>query len=819
MILATLMIGLCIFFIRNEHLELLTIKETLVNTQFWPIVLGIALTFVFVLLQALMYYFSFRALGKPISLSSGILLYLKRNLVSVFLPAGGFSSLAFFSGILAKHHISQTNNYFGSYLYALSGLVSVVFIAIPVLLYVMLGRDLTSQEITPFMGLMAMVALLGYAGRSLLKKGFVFRLLQRYKPDLILVLEDLQAQNFRKTDFLWVNVCSLGIELVGIVHIYVCMQALGLEPSWEVAAVSYVIMIMLLVASPFLRGMGAIEFSMTYVFISYGYTTVIAAAITLLFRFFEFWLPLAFGLFSFIKPRDLYSQRIIGALLVFVLALTNLFLTLSPVAPDSEAQWLAKAVAFLLPMAGFMLMLVSLHLIRGVKLAWWFAFLVAAGSCLAYATMEPVRFEAALFAGLLAVFLAITHQSYTFDPDPRFSEHSLGAVTVSFVGLLCYGIIGFYYLDETHFGINFDLGQTLKSLSGILFLFNTGNLNPLTPFGQAFLFSIYAAWAGVLVFGAITTFRPFYRNKVVVPEDFQMAGQLASQVADSPWVRLKVSADKTLFFSENGQGFCAFRLSLPYTVVLEGPVCKPGISVPQFIQEFQRYGHSNNLKPIFHLVPAHSLNHYLAAGLKALPIARELTLDLQGADPLESTGNWTLWKEPVTKAQRANLLRIAANWQKMQQYTEKGFSQLPPGHASFRQSPILFFHPANNQLQGYAQVLPDQTHTHWALGGIAWEAPYTSTEVLRALIEAAQKEKIHSLSLGFFPLADAEKPATERRTKAYARHTFTQLDIFQAPVAPPLPFTTSKTLRYIVYEHDYDLIHLPRVLADIHRTR
>ena len=92
LIIATFMIGMAIFFIRHEHLEVLSIREQLAQSNPWYIALGIVLTGIYLLLQAQMYVHSFRSIGTEVPILVALRLFLKRNLISVFLPAGGFTS-------------------------------------------------------------------------------------------------------------------------------------------------------------------------------------------------------------------------------------------------------------------------------------------------------------------------------------------------------------------------------------------------------------------------------------------------------------------------------------------------------------------------------------------------------------------------------------------------------------------------------------------------------------------------------------------------------------------------------------------------------
>ena len=85
-----------------------------------------------------------------------------------------------------------------------------------------------------------------------------------------------------------------------------------------------------MVISPFLRGLGAVELSMVYVLEQFGYSSTHALSITILYRVFEFWLPLIAGLFTYAwKGRKLFL-RIAPALLTFLLGIVNIISVVTP---------------------------------------------------------------------------------------------------------------------------------------------------------------------------------------------------------------------------------------------------------------------------------------------------------------------------------------------------------------------------------------------------------------------------------------------------------------------------------------------------------
>src|SRR5512147_2750026 len=97
-LLTVLFLGMGIWFLGHEKAELADVKITLKNAQVLWVLTGIAVTTLYIFLQGLMYVFSFATIGCTVRISDTIILFLKRNFISVFLPAGGVSSLAFFTG-------------------------------------------------------------------------------------------------------------------------------------------------------------------------------------------------------------------------------------------------------------------------------------------------------------------------------------------------------------------------------------------------------------------------------------------------------------------------------------------------------------------------------------------------------------------------------------------------------------------------------------------------------------------------------------------------------------------------------------------------
>ncbi|MDP4277799.1 MAG: lysylphosphatidylglycerol synthase domain-containing protein, partial [Bacteroidota bacterium] len=292
-LLALFMVGMCAFFISHEHLEMVKIREQLTECNPWYVLLGLVLTVCYVLLMGLIYIETFKSVGKKVSFSSTIKLYLKRNVLSVFLPAGGFSSLVFFTKEVENEGATKSQIHLASTLYGFVSMASVVVVAIPIVGYAVAMNSVQKSAFWGFIGLVVLTFLFAILLYSLIKRTWAYRLLRQLKPEWAISLDEVISQNIRLKNVLIGLFFSVLIEIIGVLHLYVAMLALGCEPSLMAAMFGYVTMVLLLMASPFLRGLGAIEVSVTYILGQYGYPLVLASAMTLLYRFFEFWLPLA----------------------------------------------------------------------------------------------------------------------------------------------------------------------------------------------------------------------------------------------------------------------------------------------------------------------------------------------------------------------------------------------------------------------------------------------------------------------------------------------------------------------------------------------
>ena len=199
----------------------------------------------------------------------------------------------------------------------------------------------------------------------------------------------------------------------------------------------------------------------------YGYSTIQALSITVLYRLFEFWLPMIFGILAFAwRGRNLFI-RIVPALLIFLLGLINI---ISVVTPPLHIR--LKLIKEFLPLeainasnvlvlfVGLALLITSAFMFKGLKNAWRLALLLAILSLIGNLT-KALDYEEATFAAVIIILLLLSRSQYKIRSSIKWISLGLLSVAIIFLSVLIFGYVGFYFIDVKHFGIDFTGKQAL----------------------------------------------------------------------------------------------------------------------------------------------------------------------------------------------------------------------------------------------------------------------------------------------------------------------------------------------------------------------
>ena len=367
-------------------------------------------------------------------------------------------------------------------------------------------------------------------------------------------IDELFAANVNNKKYVGTILFSTGVEFSGMFHIFIAMLALGLPASFTIAAIAYIVSVLLMITSPFLRGLGAVEISLVYILEMYGYSTVQALSITVLYRLFEFWLPMIFGILAFAwRGRNLFI-RIVPALLIFTLGLINI---ISVVTPPLHLR--LKLIREFLPLEainasnvlvlfiGLALLITSAFMFKGLKNAWRLALLLSVLSLIGNLT-KALDYEEAIFAGIIIILLLLSRSQYRVRSSLKWIRLGLLSVAIIFLSVLIFGFVSFYFIDVKHFGIDFTWRQSLIYTIESFLLAGDNRLHPLTPFGHQFIGLVhllgFVAWSFLL----FTLIKPFLKIEPSNESGRERAKFLLAQYGNSSVDYFKIYRDKLFSF-------------------------------------------------------------------------------------------------------------------------------------------------------------------------------------------------------------------------------------------------------------------------------
>lgn len=843
-ILGFLFILFAIFFFRHQRHELQELGTVLHDSNILLIILGISITVIYCICHAMMYRYSFNSIGAVIGWGDGLKLFLKRNFVSVFLPGGGVTSLAFFSTEIEKGGISRTRISLASYIYGLVGIFTVFLVTIPVMIYLLFTRQEIKGDLLAFAVLSLTILLLVAATFSLLKKGWAYTQLVRFWPDTELILQEIEASNFSLASLIKTILVSLFIEFLGMVHLLVAMKALGIEGHLDAAIVGYVIATLFLVISPFLKGLGAVELSLVFVLKGYGLDTTQAAAVTFLYRLFEFWMPLIFGAFSFILNKRNIVLRIWPALMLFALGIVDIISVLTPALKDRleiltnflpvEALRLSGGLVLLI---GVLQLITAAFLLKGMRSAWNMAFLLCI-LAIAGNLVKGLDYEEATVALTVLIILLLTRKQYYVKTNRNLQNFSLGIALCIFAAVTVYGVVGFYFLDKRHFGIDFSLPFAIQSTFDNFILLNAGGLVAKTHFASLFLYSIRLLGAGSILLVFYGSIKPYLFEDSAEESEREQAGQLLEKFGHSSVDYFKTYSDKLFFFPENIEGFIAYRAAGDFAIALEGPVCSNNENIKlEILRQFEDFCLQNGLKTAYYRVDDKEIELYEKLGKRNIIIGQEAIVDVE-AFSLEGGAKKSL-RNALSSVQKKGFLiktyhptvksgilqkirQVSNDWLLNLQREEMVFSQGQFDEEELKDQVILTLENSDEKIVAFLNIIPDfaaQEITYDLIRKTS-DAPGGNMDALIVeLINYAKANGFQFLNMGMAPMSGIEKGRDlPERTVKFAYEKLRMFSHYHGLRDFKQKFSPVWEDRFLVYDTHFDLLRLPSALNAVMKT-
>jgi phosphatidylglycerol lysyltransferase len=833
-------IALGFWFIQHERSELFQVKDVL-NTASWVwVFIGLSLTAFYIILQGLMYVFAFASIQHKVSLFDSTILFIKRNLISVFLPAGGVSSLAFFTGTIEKKGIKDSQIHFASSIYGFVGILSVIIVAVPAFMYALVEGTIGSGEWYALAAVILLKFALLAIYRSIMKKGIFYSFLIKLVPTTEVFMNDLQNNKIDKRQFIYTVLVSVVIEFIGIAHLYVAMMALHFQPSLLAAVLGYIISVIFLIVSPFLRGLGAIEVSMAYVLIRFGFGNVDAIAITFLYRFFEFWMPLFVGILTFLAKLNKLLMRVFPAFLLLLLGVINLISVMTPAISERLVTLkdflpiqAIHASNYLVFTAGLMLLVTAAFLLKGLKTAWWFAIVLSLISLVGHIT-KAIDFEEAIIALLVIVVLIGTRKEYYIKTNPKMRNVGLQTSLLTAAATLIYGIIGFYFLDKKHFNIDFNIWQSVSYTIQNYFLIGSSELVPASKFAGKFLLSINISGFFSIAFLIYTFVRSYVPQKNVTDEELTLATDLLKSYGNSSLDYFKISPDKMIFFSESKKAFIAYGISGNFAVALENPVAENNDELKKCIAEFDLYCYRSGMKSIYYRVPEESLEIYHQLRKKDLFLGQEgvvniSTFSLAGGTkkPMRNAINKvvdrgfkaTIHEAPVKDGVLQKIKSVSNEWLLDMGRTEIIFSQGMFVWDELKNQTIITVENPEEKIIAFLNIIPDfaKDEATYDLIRKTKDAPNGVMDfILVELFNYLKSKNITYVNLGFAPMSGMNDAHTfPEKSMKFAYEKIRSFAHYKGLREYKEKFDPEWHNKYLIYQHDYDLLQVPTALANV----
>jgi len=832
-------IGLGIWFVEHQKAELTQVKYLVITSRWDWIGIGIALSIGYLFVHGLMYKASFAAVGSKVSLIDATVLYLKRNFVSVFLPAGGVSSLAFFSGNIEKKGVTKSQINFASSIYGFVGILTVVVIAVPVFIYAIIEGSIGAQE---WFGLAAVFILIGgiyLIYRSIATNGKLYQFIVKYIPMVDVFLGEFRENKIERTSFIKSFLYSMLIEIIGITHIYIAMVALNLPASLLVATVSYVVGVIFLIISPFLRGLGAVEASMTFMLIKLGYSDASAVCITFLYRFMEFWIPMLIGALSFLLKINKLLMRIVPALLILALGIINIVSVLTP-AIHTRLVFLENflplsAIAasnYFVLVAGLFLLVTAAFMLKGLKMAWYFALALCLLSLIGNLT-KAIDYEEAGFSLFVIIALITSRKEYYVKHNSRLRFLGIQTTLLSVGAVLLYGIIGFYYLDARHFNVDFSFLQSVRYTLENFVLVGSTDLIPQDNFARGFLLSINISGFLSIGFLVYTLIRPYIIKDTTEESEFVWANAQLDKYGDSAMDYFKTYQDKLIYQIPEIEGFISYRISGNFAVVLESPVCAPE-NQKAFIKSFDKYCFESGVKSFYYRVAEEKLAPFIACGKKRLYLGQEgivdlTTFTLEGGNRKsirnalkkvsENGYKGKLYTAPIKDGLLQKIKGVSDEWLAETDREEIVFSQGMFDWEELKKQTIITVENSEEKIVAFLNVIPD-----YARGEGTYDLIRKTNDAPNGVIDFILVELFKYLTaigcttvnLGFAPLSGLDDPKnlTERSMK-FAYEKIRSFSHYKGLRDAKDKFSPVWHNKYLVYDQDYDLIQVPAVLSKV----
>jgi phosphatidylglycerol lysyltransferase len=526
--------------------------------------------------------------------------------------------------------------------------------------------------------------------------------------------------------------------------------------------------------------------------------------------------------------------------LLFALGIVNIISVLIP-AINERVLWLKDFIPvdaivvsnYFVLVLGLILLVTASFMLKGLKSAWYLAVFLTVVSFFGNLS-KAADYEEALLALFVLGVLIYTRKDYYIKNNPKLRTVGIQTAVLSIVAVILYSVVGFYYLDKKHFNIDFSLWQSIGYALENYFLIGSSDLIPVDRFASRFILSINVSGFLSLAFLFYTLIRPYILKNTPTKEELERPNQLLKAYGNSALDYFKTYQDKMIFEPEGLDAFISYRIAGNFAVVLENPVACSEECMREGIRLFDRFCYENGLKSIYYRVPQESLPIYKGLKKKSMFLGQEGIVDL-GKFSLEGGARKSIRNAiskvkdrgykvqihipPIKDGTLQKVKSVSDDWLVDTGRSEIIFSQGMFDWEELKQQTLITVENSEERVVAFLNIIPDYVkgESSYDLLRKTKDAPNGVMDyILVEMFSHLKSQGFETVNLGFAPMSGLKDPTKfHEKSMKFAYEKLRNFSNFKGMREYKEKFATIWCNKYLIYEHDYDLIEVPRILAKV----
>jgi phosphatidylglycerol lysyltransferase len=388
-------------------------------------------------------------------------------------------------------------------------------------------------------------------------------------------------------------------------------------------------------------------------------------------------------------------------------------------------------------------------------------------------------------------------------------------------------------MDKHHFGIDFHFLDSIKIVFKLFFLLNDSGLKPQTRFGTLFIETFYWASGAYLLFIAIGLLIPYFRKPYNTEEEIALVKSLAIRYGHSDLDYFKIYPDKLFFLTTNKQAFISFKTTRNIAVALEDPVAENTEAMKDAIIAFDAYCKEIGLVSIYYRVPTESLPIYTSLNKKYFPVGEEAVVNLTDfnldGSKMKSLRNslnhltkegflCKINKAPIQEGLLQKLELVSNEWLEELGQKEITFTEGVFDPSILKNQTIITIEDAEERVYAFLNLIPvyKPGMASYDLIRKVADAPNGILDLLLIKTFFYLKEQgYQGVNMGLAQLSGIEGLNLTEKTVKFAYENLKAFGQFKGLRKYKEKFNPTWHKKYLVYDHDYYLLQVPRALRKV----